>query len=138
MSGGNDTSADGRPMTIGRFEIDYKLRRVYLLLGIAWLFHAVGDPVVTFLAVNVLDVAVETNPLLRGPLNQGAVPFALAHVPLFVMGLLVLVMFTILFDYAEGEERTRLYWLTLGGFSVIILWGIALVGWNLFVLISSV
>ena len=138
MSGRKDTGAEDGVVTMGGFEIDHKLRRVYLLLGITWLLHAVGDPVVTFLAVNVFEVAVEANPLFRGVLDQGAVPFALAHVPLFVGGLLALMMFTILFDRAEGGERMRLYWFTLGGFSILILWGIALVTWNLLVLTQVV
>lgn len=117
---------------------DSRVRRFWILGLAALLLHTVLDPMLTYLAVNVLDVGVETNLWLATYLNQGLTTFIGIHLPLYLGSLLMMSAFTWLFSRASESEATQLYWLSIGTWSAIILWGILIVGNNLWVLLQSV
>lgn len=115
-------------------DVDDRLRRIWMLTGVVFLLHGVIDPLVTYLAVGVYGTGVEGNPLLRGSVRGGGVEFAMAHGPLFVVGVLCLVALTLLFQRASGDDRGRIYRLSMVLLGTIIAWGLLLVGWNLWML----
>ena len=116
---------------------DSRVRRFWVLGLAALLLHTVLDPLLTYLAVNVFEVGVETNLWLATYLNQGLFMFTLIHLPLYLGVFLMMGLFTWLFSRASESEATQLYWLSVVIWSGIILWGILIVGNNLWVLLHG-
>jgi len=99
--------------------------------------HAIVDPILTYIIVVVFGVGYESNPMLAAPLNQSLTAFILVHVPLWVIITVVIVMFAIIFEKAPLEDIDTIVYYGEFVWLGIILWGILLVGNNLFVLVSA-
>jgi len=113
---------------------DYRVRRFWTLGLIAMFLHGVADPAITYLIVDVYDVGTEANPWLAAHLSAGAAQFALIHIPLYVVALSVFVTFTWLFHRGSDAERARIHSIAVVLWTLIILWGVVIVGNNLLVL----
>ena len=114
-----------------------KQRRFWLFSGVATFLHAIVDPILTYIIVVVFGVGYESNPMLAAPLNQSLTAFILVHVPLWVIITVVIVMFAIIFEKAPLEDIDTIVYYGEFVWLGIILWGILLVGNNLFVLVSA-
>lgn len=112
--------------------------KVFWVLGLTALFvHGVADPAVTYFIVNVFGVGAEANPFLAPPLEKGAVPFILIHLPLYAGVCGACASFTWLFSCGSETEKQRLYRLSILIWPLIIVWGVFLVANNLIVLVSG-
>ena len=116
---------------------DARLRRIWGLYGVVVLLHAVLDPAVSYVAVRVADVAVETNPVLAPAFATGAAAVVVAQLPLFGIVIVGLGGLTALFNRASEREAAQLYRLSLLVLGGCALWGVILVGWNSWVLVSG-
>lgn len=112
-------------------------QRLGILGGIAAGLHLVLDPVVTYLVVQVYDVGRELNPLFVEAINNGIVSFAIILIPSFVVFGLVYIGQFWLFRFADPSETEWLHRFFTVAWSINILWGLLLVGNNLFVLLSA-
>jgi hypothetical protein len=99
------------------------------------LIHGVLDPLTTYLAVAVFETGIETNYWLAGYFQQGVGAVILIHVPLYLLVITSYLSFTWLFIRATPQVATRIYWLAVGCFVLLILWGIVVVGNNVSVLL---
>lgn len=116
---------------------DARLRRIWGLYGVVVLLHAVLDPAVSYVAVRVADVAVETNPVLAPAFATGPAAVVVAQLPLFGIVIVGLGGLTALFNRASEREAAQLYRLSLLVLGGCALWGVILVGWNSWVLVSG-
>lgn len=116
---------------------DDRLCRIWGLYGLVVLLHAVLDPAVSYVAVSVADVAVETNPLLAPAFAQGATAVAVAHLPLVLILVVGFGGLTALFTLASEAETEWLYQFSLPVLGGCTLWGVGIVGWNSWVLLSG-
>lgn len=117
---------------------DARLRRVWALYGVVALFHAVLDPAVTYVAVTRMDIGTEANPLLAPAFDTGLGAIIGYHLPLFGLLIVGLAGLTILFDRADATEAAQLYVASVVVLGLCLAWGVALVGWNLWVLVTGV
>ncbi|PSQ21857.1 hypothetical protein BRD04_05750 [Halobacteriales archaeon QS_9_67_17] len=117
--------------------VDAKLRRVLGLYAVAVLLHAVFDPAVTYVAVRVVEVGVEANPMLRPHFEAGLFRVVVAHLPLFVLLGCIGGSIAYLFETATGRERNRLYAVSQALLDGTVLWGLLLVAWNLRILATA-
>jgi hypothetical protein len=99
--------------------------------------HTVLDPVVTYAVVVVFDAGTELNPWLASILENGGWAFAAVHLPVYVLVAVILCAYTYLFSIASDNEATQLYHLAVVAWSMILLWGLLVVGNNLFVLLTG-
>lgn len=116
---------------------DDRIQRFWVLAVIAGFLHGVADPFVTYLIVNVYAVGTEANPWLATYLQSGAVKFILIHIPLYIVIFGVSAAFTWLFHYGSDTERAQIYTIARIFWSLAILWGVLIVGNNLFVLVDG-
>lgn len=117
---------------------DYRVRRFWKL-GLAAIFvHVVLDPLVTYVAVAVLQVGVESNPWLAQYLSGGGWEFAIIHLPLVVLVSTIFLAYTWLFTRSSDREATQLYLLSVVFWSVILVWGCLVVGNNLAVVLTGI
>jgi len=117
--------------------MDAKLRRVLGLYAVAVLLHAVFDPAVTYVAVHVVEVGVEANPMLRPHFEAGLLRVVIAHLPLFVLLGCIGGSIAYLFETATGQGRRRLYAVSQALLAGTELWGLLLVAWNLRMLATA-
>jgi hypothetical protein len=111
-----------------------RLKHLLILWIGAFFFHAVADPVVTYIAVTLLEAGVETNPFIRGWLNQGIGMFVLIHIPLFILGVVGWMILRWLIKQELKQEQKSVYYLSVIALVVINLWGAILVLNNLWVI----
>lgn len=113
---------------------DLRLRRFWKLSGVAIFLHTIADPISTYLAVVVYNVGHEVNPLLATPLNQSLSAFVAVHTPVWMISIGTIAGFVVLFEKSSIEDLEivvrygELVW------SGLILWGVIVVGNNLYVL----
>jgi len=93
----------------------------------AFFFHTVADPLATYVAVEVLAVGVEANPVVRAWLQAGPGAYLLAHLPLYAIGVGGFVALRWLLARGTARERRQVYALSVVVLSVINVWGLALV-----------
>jgi len=106
-----------------------------LLLWIgAFFFHTIADPAVTYIAVTILEVGVETNPFIRSWLDEGIEMFVLIHIPLYIFGIIGAVVIRWLFKQGSEREQKQVYYLSIIVLGVINVWGALLVLNNLWVI----
>lgn len=117
---------------------DRRVRWFWIFGLVALFLHGVVDPLVTYLAVNVYGVGIETNSLLAGYLGQGVGAFVVIHLPFYVIGLGVLLAFTWLFSIASPSEMDQVFKFSILAWSFIILWGVLIVWNNLLVLVGGI
>ena len=117
--------------------MDAKLRRVLGLYAVAVLLHAVFDPAVTYVAVRIIEVGVEANPMLRPHFEAGLLRVVVAHLPLFVLLGCIGGSIAYLFETATGRERNRLYAGSQALLDGTVLWRLLLVAWNLRILATA-
>jgi ABC-type multidrug transport system permease subunit len=111
-----------------------EVRRTTLLYGIAVLLHGILDPTITY-ALITAQKGRETNPLLRPVFEQNLRRVFIGHLPLFAILLACFTLLLYLFHIAEDTEQKQLYWISKSVLSVCIIWGLLLVGWNLYILL---
>lgn len=111
-----------------------QVRRTTILYGVAGFLHGVLDPAITYIIINK-QIGHETNPFLRSVFKQSLLDVFIKHLPLFVILLVCFVILLYLFNISEGSEREQLYWISQSVLTVCIIWGVALVGWNLYILL---
>lgn len=116
---------------------DAPRRRFWILAGGTFLLHAVLDPLITYLLVRVYEVGREANPLFIEPLNAGLGVFVVSQMPLVINFGLILVGYSWLLHIGSPAEVDWLYRFATLMWVITILWGIALVGNNLLVLITG-
>lgn len=119
---------------MGVVELDDRLAHLWQLYVVAFVLHGVADPLVTHAIVNIFDVGVELNPLFRSSLRDGAVSFAIAYVPLYLIAIAGLVALSTLYHRADDSDQGRIYRISTVILNLLIVWGIAIVVWNLWVL----
>jgi len=117
---------------------DYRLQRFWIAGLVAIFLHAVADPFVTYFAVNVYGVGIETNPWLSGYLENGWQSFFLAHIPLYVLILAFFIAFTWLYSFGSESEKQQTYRLAMALWLLIILWGAFVVVNNIWVLLTRI
>ncbi|EMA19726.1 hypothetical protein G9463_22900 [Haloarcula sp. JP-Z28] len=117
---------------------DYRLQRFWIAGLVAIFLHAVADPLVTYFAVNVYGVGIETNPWLSGYLQQGWQSFLLAHIPLYLMIFAFFISFSWLFSLGSESEKQQIYTLSMVLWLLITLWGIFIVVNNIWVLLTGI
>ena len=115
-----------------------RIRQVSALWCCAFFLHAIADPAVTYIAVVVLDVGTEVNPLLQVWLQHGLRSFVLIHVPLYALGIGGFVILRWLFQQADGREQQRVYRLSLFVLTGLSIWGVVLVANNLWVIWTGI
>lgn len=119
---------------MGAVEFDDQLAHLWQLYLLAFVLHGLADPIVTHLIVNIFDVGVELNPLVRPSLRDGALSFAIAYMPLYLIAGAGLVALSTLYDRANDTDQRRIYRISTVILSLVIVWGLAIVAWNLLVL----
>jgi hypothetical protein len=117
---------------------DRQIQRILFLWCFVFFLHAVADPAITYLAVVILDVGTEVNPLLRVWLQHGWRSFLLIHVPLYALGVGGFVLLRWLFRQADRHEQRQAYWLALIVMSGLSIWGVVLVVNNLWVIWAGI
>lgn len=116
---------------------DYRVRRFGFLGIIALVIHGVVDPLVSYLAIAVLDVGREANPLMAPYFQEGLMVLVLIHLPLYVLVIGCILAYSWLFFRASRVERQWLHRLSLMMWGLIIAWGLILVVNNVFVLVGG-
>lgn len=101
------------------------------------LVHGVVDPALTYLFVVSLDRGRELNPLLRAGLEGGLGQFVGLHLGFFVVTAALFWGIVSLIGQGTPRVQHRLYRGSVGVLVGIILWGAAIVCWNLQVLLVS-
>lgn len=125
----------GQPDSVSPESAEKRRLKHLLILWIgAFFFHAVADPVVTYIAVTLLEAGVETNPFIRGWLNQGIGMFILIHIPLFILAVVGWMILRWLIKRELKQEQRSVYHLSVIVLVVINLWGAILVLNNLWVI----
>jgi len=115
-------------------DYDERLSHLWLLYVVGFILHGVADPLITHLIVNVFNVGVELNPLVRPSLQEGAVSFALAYVPLYIIAAAGLVALSALYHRASDADQIKIYRISRVILHLVIVWGALIVTWNLWVL----
>ena len=110
------------------------VQRVAILYGVVSLLHGVLDPAISYIIVKK-GIGIEANPFLRPLFGHGALAILIAHLPLF--GILVVCFLSLLylFTISEEDDRKQLYLLSQLTLTVFALWGMILVGRNLYILL---
>lgn len=117
---------------------DHRLRRFWIAGLLAIFIHAVVDPLVTYYAVNVHGVGIETNVWLSEYLNDGWQSFLLIHLPLYLLIFIFFIIFSWLFTLASEPEKQQIYRLTMALWLLIATWGMILVTNNVWVLLTRI
>lgn len=118
--------------------LDTQIRNLGLLFGTVLLLHGLLDPLLTYVIVQVFDVGSELNPILRGGLERGLLPFVLVHVPLFLGASLLFWLVTRLMRRGTAQERTFIYTVGVLVLLAMILWGVAILLWNLSIFATEI
>ena len=118
--------------------IDRRVRRIWALGLLALLIHGLIDPVISYLAIQVFDVADELNPLMAPYFEGSIVDLLLIHIPLFLITITGLILLTWLFSLGTDSQKQQVYRLALAVFSLMILWGLVVVVNNLIVLLQGI
>lgn len=111
-----------------------RIRQSSLLLAAALCLHTVVDPALTYLAVVHFEVALEANPFIKRWLRAGLGSFVAIHLPVYALGGVAIVTLRWLYHTATPREQELLYYLSVIGFSGLLLWGTILVANGLAVL----
>ena len=114
-----------------------KVKVIWILGLVAFAIHGVFDPIISYLAISVFDVATEANPLMAPHLQGSIGDLLLIHVPLVVLTLGGLAMLTWLFSIGTSSQKQQLFQISIGAWTLIILWGLVVVANNLLVLIQG-
>lgn len=117
-------------------EQNYQGKLLVLWVG-AFFFHTVADPLATYVAVEVLAVGVEANPVVRTWLQAGPGVYLLAHLPLYAIGVGGFVVLRWLLARGTARERRQVYLLSVVVLSAINVWGFALVCNTLWVICTA-
>lgn len=130
-------------MSIGSMRVSLSLstqpineRRLTYLFGVAVVLHALIDPALTYYVGTVGDIGYETNPIIREAMAQGAVALIAIHLLLIVESSLLYGGLLYLIRRAEPPIAQRLAALLRIGCFALILWGLGLVGWNLWIMVG--
>lgn len=111
-------------------------RRLTSLFGVALVLHALVDPALTYYIGTVGGIGYEANPIIRGVMAQGIVAVIAIHLLLIVQSSLLYGGLLYLIRRAEPPTAQRLATLLRIGCFGLILWGLGLVSWNLWVMIA--
>ncbi len=114
------------------------MKHIWILGLTALAIHGILDPFVSYFAISVFDVASEANPLMAPHFQGGVDRLLLIHIPLFILAITGLWLLTWLFSLGTDPQKRQVYLLSVGLWSLIILWGSFVVLNNLFVLFQGV
>jgi hypothetical protein len=114
------------------------MRHIWLLGLTALAIHGMLDPLVSYLAISIFDIASEANPLMAPHFQGGIGRLFLIHIPLIILTIIGLWCLTWLFSVGTGSQKRKLYRLSVGLWALIILWGLVVVANNLFVLFEGI
>lgn len=117
--------------------VDYRVRRFGLLGIMALVIHGVVDPLVSYLAIAVFEVGHEANPLMAPYFQEGFVTLVLVHLPLYLLLIGCIIVYSWLFFRASEAERQWLHRSSVVIWGLIIAWGLVLVSNNLLVLVNG-
>ena len=118
--------------------MDNRFRKIWIFGLAGFAINGLADPLISYLAINVLDVATEANPLMAPHLKGSVGELLLIHVPLMVLTVGGLAMLTWLFSIGTSSQKQQLYKISIGAWTLIILWGLVVVFNNLLVLIQGI
>jgi len=117
---------------------DHRVKHIWALGLTALAIHGLADPAVSYLAINVFEIASEANPLLAPHFQGGLDGLLLIHIPLFMIAIVGIWSLTWLFSMGTESQKHQVHRLSVGLWSLIILWGLVVVANNLFVLFQGI
>jgi len=111
--------------------------RIYcikLLWILCFLFHTILDPAITYVAVVMLEVGIESNPFIQRWLDKGIGMFVLIHIPVYIFGIIGFMILQWLFNQGSKQEQRQVYYLSIIVLGGVNIWGVVLVLNNLWVI----
>jgi len=111
-----------------------RLRHLFILWIGAFFLHTIADPAATYIDVTILEIGVETNPFIRSWLDKGIGMFVLIHIPLYIFGIIGIMVIRWLFKQGSEREQKQVYCLSIIVLGGINIWGALLVLNNLWLI----